>query len=201
MMAKNEHTVDLHRPCHQVHVVRSCQVTHTHISLVCQSTNWPQTICLSTKETVRLGSPLFLCIVSYNLNSRMPPSSVEGHLSSALPDPPLACSGRVWPSDWVPAHLNTSQIINLQRQTDRLVDKYNWIEIILTEKMDSNQTTNGTPSSRLLQLSGMKDRPWNDWAEQWEGDYQQTKEYYSGSVTRYPVQQEVKTATSDTLPD
>jgi len=67
--------------------------------------------------------------------------------------------------------------------------------------MDSNQTTNGTPSSRLLQLSGMKDRPWNDWAEQWEGDYQQTKEYYSGSVTRYPVQQEVKTATSDTLPD
>jgi hypothetical protein len=67
--------------------------------------------------------------------------------------------------------------------------------------MDSNRTTNGTPSSRLLEHSGMKDRPWNDRAEQWEGDYQQTKEYYSGSVTRHPVQQEVRIATSDTLPD
>jgi len=33
----------------------------------------------------------------------------------------------------------------------------------------------------------MKDRHWNNKAEQWEGDYQQTKKYYSGSVTRYPV--------------
>jgi hypothetical protein len=166
--------------------------THKHISvtfvLVCQSNNWLQVICLSTKEIVRLGSPPFLCTVSYNLTSRMPPSSVEGQLPIVLPDPPHACSGRVGPSDWVPAHLDTSQIINLQTQTDQLVDRYNWIEIILTEKMDSNQTTNGTPPSRLLQHSGMKDRPWNDQAEQWQGDYQQTKEYYSGSLTRYPVQ-------------
>jgi len=67
--------------------------------------------------------------------------------------------------------------------------------------VDSNQTTNGTPSSRLLQHSGMKDKSWNDQAEQWEGDYQQTKEYYSGSVPKYPVQQEMRSATCDTLPD
>jgi len=179
--------------------------THTHTSvtcvLVCQSTNCPQLICLSAKETVRLGSHLFLGIVSYNLTSWIPPSSVEGHLPSALPDPSHAYSSRNGPSDWVPAHLITSQIIKLQRQADWLVDKYNWIEIILTEKVDSNWTTDGTPSSRLLQHSGMKDNPWNDQAEQWEGDYQQTKEYYSGSVPKYPVQREMRTATSDTLPD
>jgi len=47
----------------------------------------------------------------------------------------------------------------------------------------------------------MKDKSWNDQAEQWEGDYQQTKEYYSGSVPKYPVQQEMRSATCDTLPD
>ena len=196
--------VDLLWPCHQGPCGEKLP-SHTHISvtcvLVCQSINCPQLICLSTKETVRLGSHLFLGIVSYNLTSWVHISSVDGHLPSALPDPSHTYSGRNGPSDWVPAHLITSQIINIQRQTDRLVVKYNWIEIILTEKVDSNRTTKGIPPSRLLQHSGMKDKPWNDQAEQWEGDYQQTKEYYSGSVPKYPVHQEMRTATSDTLPD
>jgi len=129
-MAKSEHMVDLLWPCHQCPCGEKLPShTHTHISvtcvLVCQSTNCLQLICLSTKETVRLGSHLFLGIVSYNLTSWIPPSSVEGHLPSALPDPSHAYSGRIGPTDSVPAYLTTSQIINLQRQTDRLVDKYN----------------------------------------------------------------------------
>jgi hypothetical protein len=46
----------------------------------------------------------------------------------------------------------------------------------------------------------MKDRTWNDHTEQWEGDYQQTKEYPSGSATKYPAQKEVRTALSDLIP-